>query len=102
MIVLWAAAMYLAQEKKNYWICAIPAVFMSAVSVTYFFHASECLGAFLNTYEAGAPKSDATVVKWATHISYPAGLIAAALFFFLFWRASAKYRGKATMQKEQT
>ena len=42
--VLWAAAVYLAQKHKNYWICAIPATFMSAVSMTYFTVAPECLG----------------------------------------------------------
>ena len=44
MIVLWAGAMYLAKEKKNYWVCAVPATFMSAVSITYFVMAKECLG----------------------------------------------------------
>ena len=34
MIVLWAAAMDLYQEGKNYWIAAAPATFMSAVSMT--------------------------------------------------------------------
>ena len=33
MIVLWAASMYLFKEKKNYWITAVPATFMSAVSL---------------------------------------------------------------------
>ena len=37
MIVLWTASMYLFREKKNYWITAVPATFMSAVSMTYFF-----------------------------------------------------------------
>ena len=32
MIVLWTASMYLYQQKKNYWITAVPATFMSAVS----------------------------------------------------------------------
>ncbi len=45
MIVLWAGAMFLAQNKRNYWICAAPATFMSAVSMTYFMMAPECLGA---------------------------------------------------------
>ena len=44
MIVLWAASMYLFKEKKNYWITAVPATFMSAVSCTYFVLAPECLG----------------------------------------------------------
>ena len=43
MIVLWTASMFLFKEKKNYWITAVPATFMSAVSMTYFFYAKECL-----------------------------------------------------------
>ena len=31
MIVLWTASMYLYKEKKNYWLTAVPATFMSAV-----------------------------------------------------------------------
>ena len=44
MIMLWAAAVYLAQHHKNHWICSLPAAFMSAVSMTYFVVAPECLG----------------------------------------------------------
>ena len=44
MIALWTAAVYLARKHKNYWICALPATFMSAVSMTYFVAAPECLG----------------------------------------------------------
>ena len=44
MIVLWAASMYLFYDKKNYWITAVPATFMSAVSATYFLLGNECLG----------------------------------------------------------
>ncbi|MGP1348295.1 MAG: carbon starvation CstA family protein [Stomatobaculum sp.] len=72
MIVLWAASMYLFREKKNYWITVVPATFMSAVSMTYFFCAPECLGAFGLT----------------TTVAYPAGIIMAALFLALFMRAT--------------
>ena len=51
MIVLWAASMYLFKEKKNYWITAVPATFMSAVSSTYFILAPECLGGLLNSQD---------------------------------------------------
>ena len=44
MIALWAASVYMAQQKKNFWITAIPATFMSAVSATYFMAAGECMG----------------------------------------------------------
>ena len=43
MIVLWAAAFYLYGKKQNYFVALIPAVFMTAVSVTYFLIAPECL-----------------------------------------------------------
>lgn len=43
MIVLWAATVYLYGKKRNYWITLVPAVFMTAVSVTYFLIAPECL-----------------------------------------------------------
>jgi carbon starvation protein CstA len=44
MLALWACAVYLAQQKKNAWFCAVPATFMSGVSATYFLAAPECLG----------------------------------------------------------
>ena len=78
MIVLWAASMYLFYEKKNYWITAVPATFMSAVSVTYFLLGNECLGQFLNTKTADG----ATVYN--TAVAYPIGIIAAALFLGIF------------------
>lgn len=67
MIVLWTASMFLFMEKKNYWITAVPATFMSAVSITYFVAAGECL-------------------NLGTAIAYPVGIIAAIAFlgFFLF------------------
>lgn len=67
MIVLWTASMYLYMEKKCYWLTAVPATFMSAVSMTYFFSAPECL-------------------HLSTAIAYPAGIILAIAFlgFFLF------------------
>ena len=78
MIVLWAASMYLFYEKKNYWITAVPATFMSAVSITYFMLGNECLGQFLNTKTADG----ATVYN--TAVAYPVGILAAALFLGIF------------------
>ena len=37
------------KRKKNYWITAVPATFMSAVSSTYFILAPECLGGIINS-----------------------------------------------------
>ena len=78
MIVLWAASMYLFYDKKNYWITAVPATFMCAVSVTYFLLGNECLGQFLNTKTADG----ATVYN--TAVAYPVGVIVAVLFLGIF------------------
>ena len=71
-------AMYLVREKRNYWVCAVPATFMSAVSATYFLMAPECLGLI-------------PFFKNNTAVSYPLGIIIAAFFLYLFIRASKKY-----------
>lgn len=43
-IVLWAITVYLAQEKKLYWVTFIPALFMTSVISGYLFYAPEGLG----------------------------------------------------------
>ncbi len=78
MIVLWAASMYLFYDKKNYWITAVPATFMSAVSATYFILAPECLGKLVNTY------ADGKLVSYNTLVAYPIGIAVAALFLGIF------------------
>ena len=78
MIVLWAASMYLFYDKKNYWLTAVPATFMSAVSATYFVLAPECLGKLVNTY------ADDKLVSYNTIIAYPIGIAVAALFLGIF------------------
>ena len=84
MIALWAAAVYLARQHKNYWICAIPAAFMSSVSLTYFTAAGECLGILWNALSI--PMS----------VYYPiavgVGVAAACLFMFIFLKKTAKYK----------
>ena len=84
MIVLWAASMYLFQEKKNYWITAVPATFMSAVSSTYFVLAPECLGSILNSKTA----EGATVYN--TAVAYPIGVIFAIAMLAIFLHATKK------------
>ena len=84
MIVLWAASMYLFREKKNYWITAVPATFMSAVSATYFILAPECLGGLVNQKTA----EGATIYN--TMVAYPIGIIVAILFLGLFLKATKK------------
>ena len=85
MIVLWAASMYLFKEKKNYWITAVPATFMSAVSCTYFVLAPECLGKMINTY------ADGKLVAYNTAVAYPIGIIFAAAMLFIFIHATKKH-----------
>ena len=75
MIVLWAASMYLFKEKKNYWITAVPATFMSAVSMTYFFSADEC-------------------VNLGAAVAYPLGIVLAAAFLGIFLFAINKKKNK--------
>ena len=79
MLVLWTGAMYLFVEKKNFWICAVPATFMSAVSITYFCMAGECLGMI-------------SFFKNNTAVAYPVGIIVAIAFLALFLSKSKKYR----------
>ncbi len=67
VFVLWAITVYLAQEKKFYWITLLPALFMTTVTISYLFFAPEGFGL---SYE----------------ISLSLGLIAAlgaAVLFFL-------------------
>ena len=71
MIVLWTGAVFLHKygfPPKACMIAALPATFMSAVSVTYFFQAPECL-------------------NLSTSIAYRVGIAVAALFVLIFiWR----------------
>ena len=84
MIVLWAASMYLFKEKKNFWITAVPATFMSAVSCTYFVLAPECLGKMINTY------ADGKLVAYNTAVAYPIGIVFAIAMLALFLHATKK------------
>ena len=43
-IVLWTAAMYLRHEGKNAYVCALPAAFMTAVTVSFVFNSKLYLG----------------------------------------------------------
>ena len=89
MIVLWAASMYLFKEKKNFWITAVPAAFMSAVSSTYFVLAPECLGGLLNSKTA----EGATIYN--TAVAYPVGVLFAVAMLAIFIHATKKSAAKA-------
>lgn len=69
MMALWAGAAYLYKNQKNAWMAAIPATFMSAVSVTYILMAPEGF-------------------KLSTSIAYPVGLAFAAGCFGLFLKST--------------
>ena len=83
MIVLWAGAMFLAQNKRNYWICAVPATFMSAVSSTYFMMAGECMGLI-------------PFFKMNKLVGYPVGLIFAAACLCIFLKSAKNAVAKAS------
>jgi carbon starvation protein CstA len=72
-IVLWAITIYLASEKKLYWITLIPAIFMSAVVSSYLLVAPEGFG--VNTFYGQI-----------------AGICIAAvlMIWFLIWNKSVK------------
>ncbi|QTQ12019.1 carbon starvation protein A [Treponema parvum] len=74
MIVLWCGATYFVTNYPNKnvcWICAIPATFMSAVSVTYLMYAPECF----NLIKQG---------HTGIVISYAVGIIVALAFLVIF------------------
>ena len=87
MIALWAAAMYLVQNKKNHWICSIPATFMSGVSMTYFVAAPECMGLLWTPMGIGYD------------VYYPialvVGLICAVGFLAIFLKSAKKHAAAA-------
>lgn len=76
MIVLWAAAMYLALKDKFHWIATIPAVFMSAVSITYILVAPEGF-------------------KLASSVAYPIGIGSAVVLLVIFLAAARKKQNEA-------
>ena len=75
---------FLYQQKKNYWITAVPATFMSAVSATYFLLGDECLGQLINSKDA----SGATIYN--TAVAYPVGILFAVLLLGIFIYATRK------------
>jgi carbon starvation protein CstA len=80
MIVLWTAAAYLITKEKLHWIATMPAVFMTAVSVTYILQAPEGL-------------------KLSTSISYPVGIFTAIVVFVLFLTKFNKRQRVVTTDK---
>ncbi len=87
MIALWAASVYMLQNKKNYWVTVIPATFMSAVSATYFMAAPECMGYLWNKINFAGYYPVAVVT----------GIIFAALMLLLFMRTVKKQEKVSTI-----
>ena len=85
MIDLRAASKYLFKEKKNYWLTAVPATFISAESSNYFILAPECLGSLLNSKTADV----ATIYN--TVVAYPIGVIFAIAMLAIFIHATKKH-----------
>ena len=75
-IGLWAAAAYLAKTGKLYWICLLPATFMTVVVTSYFMAANECLGPMITRMTGN---SETTYV-----IGITVGLVLALVLFGLF------------------
>lgn len=75
MIALWAISVYLYRRKRFYWISALPATFMSAVSCTYILMADEGF-------------------KLSSAISYPVGLLFAATCLGTFVYTCVLGKGK--------
>ena len=79
--MLWAAAVYLVQEKKFHWIASIPAAFMTSVTATYILIAPEGF-------------------KIAPAIGYPIGIGSAVLLFG--WFLYKTYSGKQPVVATET
>lgn len=68
-VVLWAITAYLIKENKFYWISLMPAVFMTAVVVTYLFIAPEGFHVAKNTsYAAGIFAAAASLIATLWYI----------------------------------
>lgn len=87
MMALWAGAVYLVKNKKNFWLAAVPATFMSAVSMTYILIAQEGFGKQIAKMVDAAV--DVTVQSQvnlaASAVGYPVGIAFAVICFAIFY-----------------
>ncbi|MGN0143892.1 MAG: carbon starvation protein A [Clostridium sp.] len=79
MIMLWAASAYMVQAKKNYWITAVPAVFMSAVTCSYILQAPEGF-------------------RLSAMLSNCAGIVFAIILFVLFVRYTRSKKNEISVE----
>ena len=84
MIALWAGAVYLSRNVNplSGYLAALPATFMTAVSVTYFCYAPECLNLAVKLKD-GVTVCGLTFDGVMT--SYSIGIAVAVLFFAVFF-----------------
>lgn len=75
VFTLWAVTVWLAKEGKLYVITLVPALFMTAVTVSYIFFAPEGLGAISDSI-AG--------FRFSHELSSVIGIATSALFLFFF------------------
>lgn len=67
MVVLWTITVYLARERKFYWVTLIPAIFMTAVIVTYLLF---------------APEGFSLSKEFSYSVGISAAVLACAVFFY--------------------
>jgi carbon starvation protein CstA len=77
MVVLWTITVYLAQERKLYWVTLVPAVFMTAVTSTYLLFAPEGFSLSMEvSYSIGIVIS---IVSLAVFLKYRKSIIKSKL-----------------------
>ncbi|MFA6199894.1 MAG: carbon starvation CstA family protein [Bacteroidales bacterium] len=79
VFTLWACTVYLMKENRQYFITLIPAMFMTAVSVSYIFYAPEGL-------------------KLPYMTSVISGIATSTIFLFLFINTTKKFRKASKIQ----
>lgn len=68
MMALWTISVYLRKEGKNYLVTAIPAIFMTVMTTTYFMVSPECMGILW------------TRLNLSFDFYYPIGIVVALIF----------------------
>ncbi|MDE7153636.1 MAG: carbon starvation protein A [Muribaculaceae bacterium] len=82
VFTLWACTVYLARKKKFYYITLLPAIFMTAVSVSYLMF---------------SPRPEGLGINWG--ISVAAGVCVAISFTALFYNFLRKYNNNKITRK---
>lgn len=83
VFTLWTLSVWLARNAKTYYITLIPAMFMTAVTVTYIFFAPEGFGILTEKLFGILPSYE---------FSLACGLAVTAVFTFMFLRYAASLR----------